>query len=62
MQPAAYGIFLIHYVPVLWMQYWLRDVDLSAFAKAGISFAFGLGVSWLVTVALLRLPYAKRVL
>ena len=62
MQPSAYGIFLIHYVPVLWMQYWLLGRDLSAFSKAGLSFAFGLGVSWLATLALRSLPGAKRVL
>lgn len=62
MQPSAYGIFLIHYVPVLWMQYWLLGNDLSAFSKAGLSFVFGLGVSWLATLALRSLPGAKRVL
>ncbi len=62
MHPAAYGIFLIHYVPVLWTQYWLAPYDRSAFAKALISFVVGLGVSWAATLALLRLPGAKRVL
>jgi len=62
MQPSAYGIFLIHYVPVLWIQYWLSDADLSAFSKAGISFVFALGVSWMITAALLCIPGAKRVL
>lgn len=62
MQPAAYGIFLIHYLPVLWIQHWLFGRDLSAFSKAGLSFAFGLGVSWLATLALRSLPGAKRVL
>lgn len=62
MHPAAYGIFLIHYVPVLWMQYWLAPYDRSALAKALITFVVGLGVSWGVTLALLRLPGAKRVL
>ena len=62
MQPAAYGIYLIHYVPVLWMQYWLWGTDHSAFTKAGLSLAFGLGASWLTTAALRRLPGATRVL
>ncbi|RTL50909.1 MAG: acyltransferase [Bradyrhizobiaceae bacterium] len=62
MQPAAYGIFLIHYVPVLWTQYWLASYDIPAFVKALISFAAGLGVSWAATLALLRLPGARRVL
>jgi len=62
MQPAAYGIFLIHYLPVLWIQHWLFGRDLPAFSKAGLSFAFGLGVSWLATLVLRSLPGAKRVL
>ena len=62
MQPSAYGIFLIHYVPVLWMQHWLLGKDLSAFSKAGLSLVFGLGVSWLATLVLRSLPGAKRVL
>ena len=55
MQPSAYGIFLIHYVPVLWMQHWLLGRDINAFSKAALSLIFGLGVSWLAT-----LPAAKR--
>lgn len=62
MQSSAYGIFLIHYVPVLWMQHWLLGQDLSAFGKAALSLIFGLGVSWLATLALRSLPGAKRVL
>jgi uncharacterized membrane protein YhdT len=62
MQPSAYGIFLIHYVPVLWIQHWLLGQNLSAFSKAGLSLVFGLGVSWLATLALRSLPGAKRVL
>lgn len=62
MQSSAYGIFLIHYLPVLWIQHWLLDRDINAFGKAGLSFVFGLGVSWLATLALRSLPCAKRVL
>lgn len=62
MQASAYGIFLVHYVPVLWLQHWMLPLDLPAFAKAGIAFIGGLGISWAVTLALLRLPGAKRVL
>jgi len=62
MRPAAYGIFLVHYVPVLWLQHWLLPVEMSPFAKAGIAFAGGLGASWAATLLLLRIPGAKRVL
>ena len=28
MQADAYGMFLVHYPIVLWLQYWLFDYDL----------------------------------
>jgi fucose 4-O-acetylase-like acetyltransferase len=62
MHEAAYGIFLIHYVPILWMQYWLRDIDLPAGVKAASLFVVGLFASWAVTAVLLRSPGARRVL
>lgn len=62
MHESAYGIFLVHYVPILWMQYWLRDADLSAAAKAVSLFVVALLTSWAVTAALLRVPGARRVL
>ena len=30
MQGDAYGMFLVHYPIVLWLQYWLFDYDLPA--------------------------------
>lgn len=62
MRPAAYGIFLVHYVPVLWLQHWLLPVEMSPFAKAGIAFAGGLCASWAATLLLLQIPGARRVL
>ena len=34
MQGDAYGMFLVHYPIVLWLQYWLFDFDLPAVVKA----------------------------
>jgi surface polysaccharide O-acyltransferase-like enzyme len=62
MHESAYGIFLVHYVPILWMQYWLRDADLPAVFKAASLFIVALFASWAVTAALLRIPGARRVL
>ena len=62
MQPDAYGIFLVHYPIVLWLQYWLFVFDLSATIKALVSFALTVALSWAVTVALRRIPGATRVL
>jgi surface polysaccharide O-acyltransferase-like enzyme len=58
----AYGIFLVHYAFMLWLQYWLFDFDLPAIAKALIVFVLALGLSWATTAALRKIPGAGRVL
>jgi surface polysaccharide O-acyltransferase-like enzyme len=58
----AYGIYVVHYIPVLWLQYALLDAPLGAGWKALIVFAGTLAASWAVTKALRAIPGAKRVL
>ena len=58
----AYGMFLVHYPVVLWLQYWLFDVGLPAIAKAAIVFVLAVISSWAATAALRRIPGATRVL
>jgi acyltransferase-like protein len=62
MQGDAYGMFLVHYPIVLWLQYWLFDFDLPAIAKAAIAFFATIVLSWGVTAALRKLPGARYVL
>jgi surface polysaccharide O-acyltransferase-like enzyme len=62
MQPDAYGIFLVHYPIVLWLQYWLFDFDLPAIVKALVAFVLTVALSWAVTAALRKIPGATRVL
>ncbi len=68
LRDSAYGIYLIHYIPVLWLQYVLFDVSLapvmqvSAILKAVIVFVVTLATSWAATAALRRLPGATHVL
>ena len=42
----AYGIYLLHYVFVLWLQYALLGAQLNAFGKAGLVFTAALALSW----------------
>jgi hypothetical protein len=59
----AYGIYVVHYIPVLWLQYALLDATaLGAIPKALIVFAGTLAISWGVTVSLRKIPGARRVL
>ncbi|MDB5621120.1 acyltransferase [Tardiphaga sp.] len=58
----AYGIYVVHYIAVLWLQYALLTAPLSAVPKALIVFAGTLAASWGVTALLRRIPGAKKVL
>jgi hypothetical protein len=62
MQPDAYGMFLVHYPIVLWLQYWLFDFDISAIAKALVAFVLTVILSWAATAALRKIPGASHVL
>ena len=68
LRDSAYGIYLVHYIPVLWLQYALFDVSLapvmqvSAILKAVIVFVVTLAASWAATAALRKLPGATHVL
>lgn len=52
----AYGISLLHYVYVLWMQYALLQTKLPAPAKALIVFACALAMSWASSAAARATP------
>ena len=62
MQPDAYGMFLVHYPIVLWLQYWLFDFDLPAIVKAAVVFVLTVAFSWAATAALRKIPGASHVL
>lgn len=59
---SAYGIYIVHYVFVTWLQYWLLGADLSAIAKALLVFIGALLLSWGLTAALRRIPLVARVI
>jgi acyltransferase-like protein len=64
----AYGIYAVHYIPLLWLQYALLDISLapvmeiSAIIKAVIVFILTLASSWAATALLRKIPGARRVL
>jgi hypothetical protein len=68
MQPDAYGMFLVHYPIVLWLQYWLFGItfgpidQVTAIIKAVIVFVLTLAISWAATAALRKIPGATHVL
>ena len=62
MQPSAYGIYLLHYVFIIWLQYVVYDPAFPAAIKAAIVFTGALGGSWLLTVLLRRIPVVARMI
>ena len=58
----AYGIYLVHYGFVMWLQYALLPAALPAAAKAGIVLSVALAASWATTAALRRVPAVARVI
>src|SRR6202166_2741527 len=62
MQPQAYGIFLLHYMFIIWLQYTVYDPAFPAGVKAGIVFVGTLSGSWLLTMMLRRIPLVARMI
>ena len=52
----AYGIYLVHYLFVIWLQYALLPPNLPAIVKAGTVLIGTLALSWGTTVAWRRVP------
>ena len=58
----SYGIYLVHYVFVIWLQYFLLRAPLAALAKGSIVFLGALGLSWASVGALRRLPGVAHII
>ncbi|HLI65275.1 MAG TPA: acyltransferase [Caulobacteraceae bacterium] len=58
----AYGMYLIHYIFVTWLQYALLRSDLPGFTKGVLVFAGVVALTWAGTAALRRAPGLGRVL
>jgi peptidoglycan/LPS O-acetylase OafA/YrhL len=62
MQPSAYGIYLLHYVFIIWLQYVVYDPAFPAGIKAAIVFVGTLCGSWALTVMLRKMPVVARMI
>ena len=62
MRPSAYGIFLTHYIFIIWLQYAVYDPPWSPFAKFAIVFVGTLAGSWATTILLRKIPVIRRMI
>lgn len=58
----AYGMYLLHYAIVSWLQLWLLTAPLSGLAKGTVVFLGSVVLSWGATAALRRIPAVARVI
>jgi surface polysaccharide O-acyltransferase-like enzyme len=62
LQPSAYGIYLLHFIPLIWLQYLVYDPAFPAVVKFTIVFSGTLSISWALTVLLRKAPVAARMI
>ncbi len=62
MRPSAYGIFLTHYVFIIWLQYGVYGYSWPAIVKAAVVFTGTLALSWGLTVMLRKIPFVARMI
>jgi hypothetical protein len=61
-RPQAYGIFLTHYIFIIWLQYAVYDYSWPAIVKFAIVLSGTLALNWSVTVLLRRIPAVARMI
>jgi surface polysaccharide O-acyltransferase-like enzyme len=61
-QPSAFGIFLVHYIFIIWLQYALYEPALPAFVKFAIVLAGTLTLSWGLVVLLRKIPVVAKMI
>ena len=62
MQRQAYCIYLLHFIPLLWLQYLLLNPPLPPFVKFAIVFVVTLSTSWVAAAALRKIPIIAKMI
>jgi surface polysaccharide O-acyltransferase-like enzyme len=62
MQPSAYGIYLLHYIFIIWLQYAVYGLPLHAGGKFALVFIGTLSMSWALTIILRKIPLVARMI
>jgi peptidoglycan/LPS O-acetylase OafA/YrhL len=62
MTPSAYGIYLVHYIFIIYLQYAVFEPALPVFVKFAIVFIGTLSLSWTTTLALCRIAFIARMI
>ena len=58
----AYGMYIFHYIFVIWLQFAFLDVNMSGFLKGIIVSALVVGLTWATSAVLRQIPIVRRVI
>ncbi len=58
----AFGIYLLHYIFVVWSQYFLLDINIAVWLKFVIVSFISLLLSWLASIGLRKIPYVAHII
>jgi surface polysaccharide O-acyltransferase-like enzyme len=62
LQPSAYGIYLLHYIFIIWLQYTVYETSFPAFVKFAIVLSGTFSMSWALTAMLRKIPAVARMI
>jgi surface polysaccharide O-acyltransferase-like enzyme len=62
LQPSSYGIYLVHYIFITWLQYAIYDTSFPAGVKFTVVFAGTLAASWPLAALLQKIPVVARMI
>jgi surface polysaccharide O-acyltransferase-like enzyme len=62
LRPSAYGVYLLHYIFIIWLQYAVYDASFHAGVKFAIVFVGTLAMSWELTLMLRKIPLVARMI
>jgi peptidoglycan/LPS O-acetylase OafA/YrhL len=58
----SYGVYLIHYVVIIWFQYAVLRTPWSLGAKFAFVFCGGVAACWAITAAVRRIPAVRKII
>jgi len=58
----SYGIYLIHYLVIIWLQYAVLRTSMAVGWKFAIVFCGGIALCWGATAALRRIPLVRKII
>ena len=57
----SYGIYIVHYAVIIWLQYAILRIELNAWHKVAIVFIGGVAICWSLVAGVKRIPAIRKI-